>query len=279
MGRSAAAISVPPSIAWLGGAALALAVVALYVYGSSAYPLTEPDEARYAEIAREMLVRRDWITPHLNFVKYFEKPPLVYWATAAAFTAFGVNELSARLPSLLSGIGTIALTVWLAARMYGAPTALLALPILALGPLFGFMAQTLTLDMSLTLLMTLAMVGVWCAFDSSPALPAAPGAVQRRWFASPMPRRRSPSSSRGRWLPCWWVPARCCSSRCTADGARCARRSTGGDSRWRRRSCCRGSSSSAGATLSSCVSSSSISTSPASCGRRSTGSPSGSTCR
>jgi 4-amino-4-deoxy-L-arabinose transferase-like glycosyltransferase len=175
MGRSAAAISVPPSIAWLGGAALALAVVALYVYGSSAYPLTEPDEARYAEIAREMLVRRDWITPHLNFVKYFEKPPLVYWATAAAFTAFGVNELSARLPSLLSGIGTIALTVWLAARMYGAPTALLALPILALGPLFGFMAQTLTLDMSLTLLMTLAMVGVWCAFDSSPALPAAPG--------------------------------------------------------------------------------------------------------
>ena len=163
----------PPKGAWLGASVFAGAIAFLYVYGSYGFPLTEPDEARYAEIAREMLVRGDWITPHLNFVKYFEKPPLAYWAAAAAFAAFGVSELSARLPSLLGGLATVGLTVWLAARMYGAATALLALPIVAIGPLFGFMAQTFNLDMSLTFFMTAAMVAVWFGFTTSPPAPAA----------------------------------------------------------------------------------------------------------
>ncbi len=152
----------------LGATAAAAAITALYAYGAHGFPLTEPDEARYAEIGREMLARGDWVTPHLNFVKYFEKPPLVYWATAAAFGALGVSELAARLPSLVSGLVTIALTVGLARRMYGPSTALLALPIIALGPLFGFLAQTLTLDMSLTLFMTLAMAAVWFGWTRTP---------------------------------------------------------------------------------------------------------------
>jgi hypothetical protein len=110
-----------------------------------------------------MLVRGDWITPHLNFVKYFEKPPLVYWGTAASFAAFGVSELAARVPSLVSGVATVALTVALAARIYVPSTALLTLPIIAIGPLFGMMAQTLVLDMALTWFMTLALAAVWGA--------------------------------------------------------------------------------------------------------------------
>jgi 4-amino-4-deoxy-L-arabinose transferase-like glycosyltransferase len=180
---------VPTTRLWLAGAAYAILIATVYAYGSYAAPLTEPDETRYAEIAREMLVRGDWVTPHLNFVKYFEKPPLVYWGTAAAFVAFGVGELSARLPSLLSAIATIALTVWLAARMYGASTALLALPIIAVGPLFGLMAQTLVLDTSLTFCVTLAMVGVWLGFASSVAAPTAtarrpPSAMYRVAYAA-----------------------------------------------------------------------------------------------
>src|SRR3989442_14577516 len=54
--------------------------------------LIKPDEGRYAEIPREMVVSGDWITPRLNGYKYFEKPALQYWITAAAFTAFGRSE-------------------------------------------------------------------------------------------------------------------------------------------------------------------------------------------
>src|SRR5262245_44337457 len=136
-----------PWFVWIGAGLFFAAVIAVYVYGGITSPLTEPDEARYAELAREMLVSGDWITPHLNFVRYFEKPPLVYWGSAASFAAFGISELSTRMPSLVSGIATIALTVWLAARMYGATTALIALPIISIGPLFGMLAQTLVLDM------------------------------------------------------------------------------------------------------------------------------------
>lgn len=162
-----------PTTAWLIGIAATALITALYVYGSATFMLSEPDEARYAEIAREMLVLGDWVTPHLNFVKYFEKPPLVYWATAAAFASFGSGELAARLPSLLSALATIALTVWLAADMYGSSAALIALPILALGPLFGICAQVLTLDMSLTFWLTLAIVGVWVGWCRTPSAHAA----------------------------------------------------------------------------------------------------------
>jgi 4-amino-4-deoxy-L-arabinose transferase-like glycosyltransferase len=155
-------------MAVLLGALLIIALAAIHFYGASNAPLTEPDEARYAELGREMLESGDWITPQLNYVKYFEKPPLVYWATAASFAALGVNELAARLPSLLSGFATIALTVALAARMYGVSTALLTLPIIAVGPLFGFMTENLVLDMSLTFFMTLTMVAVWRGFGAAP---------------------------------------------------------------------------------------------------------------
>ena len=60
-------------------------------------PLFDPDEGRYAEIPREMAASGDWVTPTLNGLKYFEKPPLQYWATAALYAAFGVHEWTARL--------------------------------------------------------------------------------------------------------------------------------------------------------------------------------------
>src|SRR6185369_16851981 len=59
-------------------------------------PLMEPDEGRYAEIPREMIQLGDFITPHLNYVKYFEKPPLLYWMNALSFGLFGQNEFAAR---------------------------------------------------------------------------------------------------------------------------------------------------------------------------------------
>jgi len=67
----------------------------------------EPDEPRFAEATRQMFARGDFVTPYLNGVPRFEKPILFYWTQAAAFTAFGDNEFSARLPSATAGVGIV----------------------------------------------------------------------------------------------------------------------------------------------------------------------------
>ncbi|HET7401688.1 MAG TPA: glycosyltransferase family 39 protein, partial [Usitatibacter sp.] len=72
--------------------ALVLAVAALGGLDDLRRPLANPDEGRYSEISREMAQGGDWVTPRLNGIRYFEKPPLQYWASAASFLAFGVNE-------------------------------------------------------------------------------------------------------------------------------------------------------------------------------------------
>ncbi|HEX4763601.1 MAG TPA: phospholipid carrier-dependent glycosyltransferase, partial [Usitatibacter sp.] len=75
-----------------------LAAVALAVgIDNLGRPLANPDEGRYSEISREMVASGDWVTPRLNGIKYFEKPPLQYWFTAAAYKAFEVDEWTTRL--------------------------------------------------------------------------------------------------------------------------------------------------------------------------------------
>jgi len=94
---------------------LCLAIVAFYFYGLGLLPLLGPDEPRYAQVAREMLLRGDLITPILGGHTWFEKPALLYWMMIAAFKAFGVSEWSARLGPALSGLLTIA-AVWCVGR-------------------------------------------------------------------------------------------------------------------------------------------------------------------
>ncbi|HRZ87279.1 MAG TPA: glycosyltransferase family 39 protein [bacterium] len=82
-------------------------------------PLWSSDEGRYAEIPREMLASGDLLTPHLNYVNYFEKPALSYWLTAFSFKVFGENAWAARFPVALLGLLTIAATCWFGARAAG----------------------------------------------------------------------------------------------------------------------------------------------------------------
>src|SRR5450759_2799299 len=75
---------------------LLLAIFTLVWFSTLEYrKLIKPDEGRYAEIAREMALSGDWVTPRLNGIKYFEKPPLQYWATAAAHAVFGRHHWTA----------------------------------------------------------------------------------------------------------------------------------------------------------------------------------------
>ncbi len=72
------------------------AVCAAYFYGLGAAPLLGPDEPRYAQVAREMFARGDWVTPTLAGHTWFEKPALLYWLMEVAYWIFGVTEFAAR---------------------------------------------------------------------------------------------------------------------------------------------------------------------------------------
>ncbi len=73
----------------------------LYFYGLGQFGLLGADEPRYAQVAREMLQRHDWITPTLGGRPWLEKPPLYYWQAIIAYRIFGVQDWSARLPSAI----------------------------------------------------------------------------------------------------------------------------------------------------------------------------------
>lgn len=118
--------------------------------------LWEPDEARYAEIPREMLTLGDWLTPRLNFVLYFEKPPLQYWLSALSMKAFGTNPVAARLPlALASGIAMG--SAYLLARRLGARRPIWA-AFMSATAILGFVcSQILILDALFTALLVASL--------------------------------------------------------------------------------------------------------------------------
>ena len=122
--------------------------------------LVRPDEGRYAEIGREMAQSGDWITPHLNGLKYFEKPPLQYWATAAAFRLFGDSHWGARWWPATTTFACVLLMFWAARRLYGDEDIALSAAA-TLGGCTGFVINSHinTLDGGLAAFLTLALLG------------------------------------------------------------------------------------------------------------------------
>lgn len=130
--------------------ALLLAFALVWMGTLGARKLVTPDEGRYAEISREMALAGDWVTPRLNGIKYFEKPPLQYWATAAAFKAFGETEFAARLWTGLAGFIAVLATFFAGRRLFGGEAGLLAAAVCASSLLFVLMGHFNALDMGLT---------------------------------------------------------------------------------------------------------------------------------
>jgi 4-amino-4-deoxy-L-arabinose transferase-like glycosyltransferase len=155
------------------GAGLIALVVFVFFGNLWRYGLWEPDEARYAEIAREMIESGNYIVPHLNYVAYVEKPPLLYWLTSISFGLLGLNEFAARVPVAVSALAGVLATLVFTIKTYGRRNAILAAAILTTFPLYSVLAQVLTTDMTLTALTTIASFamflhwkegGRWCWF-------------------------------------------------------------------------------------------------------------------
>lgn len=119
--------------------------------------LINPDEGRYAEIPREMVVSGDWLTPRLNDIKYFEKPALQYWATATAYTLFGQHEWTARLWSALCGFLGILATAATVRRLWGKDAALYAASVLSSSLLWVMIGHVNTLDMGVSFFLSAAI--------------------------------------------------------------------------------------------------------------------------
>lgn len=136
------------------GGWLWLALALLWFSTVQLYPLIEPDEARYAEIPREMAASADWVTPRLDGLKYFEKPPLQYWATALLYRAFGVSEWTARAWPLALGFLCLPLTYAWTQRRAGVNAALAAVAVLAVSPFFSIMGHLNLLDAGLAFWLT-----------------------------------------------------------------------------------------------------------------------------
>ena len=133
----------------------------LYVVLLPAMPLMEPDEARYSDIPSLMNSTGDYITPHLKHVKYLEKPPLCYWATALSFKLFGENDFSSRLFVGLCAWGCIILVYFMGVFFANEKTGLYSAGVLTTF-LFHFILGRLNiLDIPLAFFVCLA---IWSGY-------------------------------------------------------------------------------------------------------------------
>jgi 4-amino-4-deoxy-L-arabinose transferase-like glycosyltransferase len=130
-------------------AVLAVAALCLFLFLGTR-GLNDPDEGRFAEVSREMALQESWLMPHLCGLPHLQKPPLVYWITAAFIKIGGVNEWSVRTTSALAALGTVLMTMILASLLFGSSIAWKAGMMLLSSLLFFFMGRVITTDMLLT---------------------------------------------------------------------------------------------------------------------------------
>jgi len=154
---------------------IVLAVVCgfLFFYGLGAFGLVGADEPRYAQVAREMLERGDWVTPTLGHQPWLEKPPLLYWEEIIAFRVFGVSDWAARVPSAFSALLMI-VAIYLFLRRFRPGSELDgALMTASCAAVIGF-ARAAATDMPLAANFSIALLA-WYAWHES---------QERRWLVA-----------------------------------------------------------------------------------------------
>ena len=142
----------------LFGVLTGILCICLYFAGLGDYGFIDPDEGRYSEIPREMIESGDFITPRLNYVKYFEKPIMHYWLTAISFMAFGQNEFAGRLTPVVLGLLGCWITFLLAKRVTkDFRASVISAMVLASSVLWYALSRINITDMTLTFFFTGAL--------------------------------------------------------------------------------------------------------------------------
>ncbi len=135
----------------------------LYVALLGVMPQMEPDEARYSLIPSAMNETGNYVTPHIKYTIYLEKPPLASWATAMSFKLFGENDFSARLFTGLCAWGCILLTFFIGRRFRDEKTGLYAAAVLTISVFPFILGRINILDMPLTFFLCLS---IWLGYLS-----------------------------------------------------------------------------------------------------------------
>ena len=170
---------------------LAGALLLLYAFCLGTRGLNEPDEGRYGSVARTMaLPGGDWWEPRLSGWGHYDKPPLIYWATALGFRAFGVNEWAARLPSFAGAALALAGLGWAAWRRRGERVAWWAVLVCGTSLQFWLLGRVLSPDMLLCGWCTLA-IAAWAECRHR-------GGAWGFWLLSLLC-----------WTLAWWTKATC----------------------------------------------------------------------
>ena len=150
---------------WVRYGLLIVLVVFLFFLNLGKWDLWNPDEPRYAEIAREMLISGDWILPRLNGEVYFDKPPLFFWLIAFSAKVWGeLTSFSARFPSALFASLTVLLIFFFGKRVFNQRVGLFAALILATNVEFFWLARRANIDATLTFFTTLTIFSFYFGF-------------------------------------------------------------------------------------------------------------------
>lgn len=145
-----------------------LLLAVLVLFSGLGRPAFMDHEGRYAEVAREMLLSGDWVTPHLNFAVFLNKSPLPYWLTALTFLVTGLSEY-ARLWQAVTALLVLVVTVLLGQALAGRRAGLFAGAVLLTSGGFFLESRLLRPDLLMTLWLCLTLLGVVKALPSLPS--------------------------------------------------------------------------------------------------------------
>lgn len=140
-----------------------IAILALRLASLGLYPLMDTSEARYAEMARKMLVLGNWVTPLFELdVPFWGKPPLSFWTQALGMKLLGINEFAIRFPAWLLHVASCLIIIRFAREQADEKTAVLAAIIFSSSTLGLLSAGVVLTDPALSFSVLLASYGFWC---------------------------------------------------------------------------------------------------------------------